>query len=386
MHGTIEPAFRVERQPLAKLASIAPEWRCLAARACEPNAFYEPAFALAAAPVFGRDVDVGLVWSRRLPAKLVGLFPTRVERRRYGLKLPVMVGWTHPYAPLGTPLVDRDGHEAIVCAFLDHVAADPLLPNRLLLPYLPVQGALARALAAALAQRNGASADFGRHCRALLAPAEDRADYLNRSISSKKRKELRRQRRRLGPDGALRMDVTGEPAAVAAALRDFLALEADGWKGRAKTAAQNRPAEQAFVETAVAELAHEGKARVARLLLHGRAVAAIVLLRSGNTAWCWKIAYDESVAHASPGVQLLVDATEALLQDETVDRADSCATADHPMIDHVWRERLELADRLINVAAGCSAEFALMHALETTRRSALGAGKALRDRIRARAR
>ena len=56
MHGTLEASFRVEWRPLAELAQFADAWRALAERALDPNVFYEPAFALAAAPVFGRDV------------------------------------------------------------------------------------------------------------------------------------------------------------------------------------------------------------------------------------------------------------------------------------------------------------------------------------------
>ena len=64
MHGTIESIFRIEWRPLAELAAIAEEWRALVDRALEPNVFYDPAFALAAAPVFGPDTGAGLVWSR----------------------------------------------------------------------------------------------------------------------------------------------------------------------------------------------------------------------------------------------------------------------------------------------------------------------------------
>jgi len=58
VHGTI--GFRLEWRPLAALAQIAGEWRALAARALVPNVFYEPTFALAAAPVFGRDTGVSI--------------------------------------------------------------------------------------------------------------------------------------------------------------------------------------------------------------------------------------------------------------------------------------------------------------------------------------
>src|SRR5215207_9300479 len=113
-----------EWRPLASLADVTQAWKALAARALEPNIFYEPAFALAAAPAFGRDIGAVLVWSDTEPNRLVGFFPMRVERRRYGIPLPVLVGWTHPYAPFGAPLVDRDCAEGAIEAALDFVAGD----------------------------------------------------------------------------------------------------------------------------------------------------------------------------------------------------------------------------------------------------------------------
>src|ERR1700736_4894382 len=170
MHGMIESDFRVEWRPLDALARIAVEWQSLAARALEPNVFLEPAFALAAAPVFGADVGAGLVWSRASPCRLMGLFPARIERRRYGVALPVLVGWTHPYGPLGTPLIDRDAGAAVISAWFDHLAARPDLPRLLLMPYLPVAGPVGEAFAAALARRDGKCISLASHQRALLAP------------------------------------------------------------------------------------------------------------------------------------------------------------------------------------------------------------------------
>src|SRR6266576_1139354 len=135
-----------ERRPLASLADCVEPWRRLAAEAAEPNVFYEPGFALAAAPALGRDVEAILVWSADMPRRLVGLFPFRVAPRRYGVKLPVLVGWTHPFAPLGTPLVDRDAAAAVAASFLGHVAADALLPKLVLLPLLDDSGPVAQAL------------------------------------------------------------------------------------------------------------------------------------------------------------------------------------------------------------------------------------------------
>jgi CelD/BcsL family acetyltransferase involved in cellulose biosynthesis len=381
MHGVIESDFRVEWRPLAELGPIADEWQSLADRALAPNVFLEPAFALAAAPVFGRDVGAGLIWSRAAPCRLLGLFPARIERRRYGVALPVMVGWTHPFAPLGTPLIDRDAGTAAISAWLDHLASRPDLPRLLLMPYLPVAGPVAQAFAGALALRGGRSIALSAHQRALLAPAADRGHYLDHAIGHKKRKELRRQRKRLAQAGTLASDIVREPSAVAAALGDFLKLEAAGWKGRAGTAARTDERVRAFMEAAVTALARGGKAQVARLSAGGAPIAAIVTLRSGATAWCWKIAYDESYARYSPGVQLLLEATQALLDDPGIAAADSCATAGHPMIDHVWRERLGLADHLVQLGPQHRLAFATAGTLEHLRHAAIAGLKRLRTLV-----
>jgi CelD/BcsL family acetyltransferase involved in cellulose biosynthesis len=384
VHGMIETDFRVEWRPLAELAGIAAEWQSLAARALAPNVFYEPAFALAAMPVFGAGVGAGLVWSRVSPTRLLGFFPGRIERRRYGFPLPVLVGWTHPYGPLGTPLIDRDAGVAVLSAWLDHLAGRTDLPHVLLMPYLPVDGPVAQVFEVALARRNGESIALDSHQRALLAPTGTRAHYLDHAMGAKKRKELRRQRKRLAEAEALVPSTVRDPSGMGAALDDFLELEAAGWKGRAGTAARAQDSVLGFMGKAVAGLAQEGKARIDLLSAGARPIAAIVTLQSGATAWCWKIAYDEAFARSSPGVQLLLDVTQALLDDPNIACADSCATADHPMIDHIWRERRGLADHLMRLGPQGRPTFAIAHTLERLRRAAIAGLKRLRDRARGR--
>jgi len=380
MHAPLSPAFRSEWCSVAALESIAEEWRALAARALEPNVFYEPAFALAAAPVFG--ADAGAVLVRTAGGRLAGLFPARIDRWRGGFT-STLVGWTHPYAPLGTPLIDRDEPESVIAAWLDHLGRDPAMPAQLLLPLVPEQGAFAAALDRVLARQGRRAAAFGRHERALLAPGAERAKYLERAVSGRKRKKLRRLRRRLEDIAPVTVATATGAADVGVALKDFVVVEASGWKGRAGTAIVNNPAIRDFVQKAVAGLAAEGRARIERLLLNDTTIAAAVTLASGDTAWCWKIAYNEGLARSSPGVQLVCKLTENLLAQPTPLRVDSCATPDHPMIDHVWRERLALSDRLIALRRSAM-PFALTCWIETLRRSAIAATKALRDRIRGR--
>jgi CelD/BcsL family acetyltransferase involved in cellulose biosynthesis len=373
-------ALATEWRPLEQLEAITGEWRELAERAIEPNVFYEPAFALPAARVFARDAGAVLVWSQTQPRRLLGFFPARIERRRYGLHLPVLVGLTHPYGPLGVPLVEREAAEPVIAAWLTHLAGDPALPGFLLLPFLPADGAVATVLAMIVRRAQMPTAAFNRRRRALLAPSGERSLYLEQALDHRRQKELRRQWRRLSETGAVLLTAATEPPAVAAALGDFLALEAGGWKGRAGTATADRHDLRRFLRTAVGGLATEGKVSINRILVDGRAIAATITLRSGRGAWFWKIAYDESFARFSPGVMLTVALTNELLEDLTIERADSCATENHPMIDRLWRERLALCDRL--VALRPQVPFAAVRRLEALRSAAIAAAKSARDYFR----
>jgi CelD/BcsL family acetyltransferase involved in cellulose biosynthesis len=277
MHAPPSPTLRVEWRAISDLQSIIAQWRSLAARALEPNVFNEPAFALAAAPVFGQGCRAMLVWTKG--GTLMGLFPARPTGLRHGA---LLAGWTHPYAPLGTPLVDRDEAVAVISAWLDHLTHDPAAPALLMLPMLPEGGAFARALDAALSRHDMPHALFGQHRRALLKRGNSQDDQ---AASPRRRKELQRQRRRLEEFAPVTFNSASAPQSVASALEDFLVLEASGWKGMAGSAAANDPAVRRFVETAVTSLAAQGQARIDRMQLGGQTIAAGIMLSSGDTGW-----------------------------------------------------------------------------------------------------
>jgi CelD/BcsL family acetyltransferase involved in cellulose biosynthesis len=380
-HQSAGRRLHAEWRELASLADIADAWRALAARALEPNIFYEPAFALAAAPAFGREIGVILVWSDSEPNRLEGLFPVRVERRRYGMRLPLVIGWTHPYAPLGTPLVDRDCAEGAIDAAFDFVAADAGLPDLLLLPFAPAAGPFANALALAVFKRQGRIAWFAQHARALLAPSLARANDPAGALTAKKHEELRLQARRLVEHGKLCTVTASEPSRIVEALDAFVALESKGRKGRARTAAALNPDVERFMRRAIRALAAGGQARIDRLFFGDRVIAAAILLRSGWAGWFWKISCDEGFAPASPEAQLVLELTESLLADPTIDRVDCCATPDR-LIDHLWRARLMLADQLIALRPAAGGRFKLACGLEGLRGAAIDAGKWARNLVR----
>ena len=372
-------SFAVEWRWLAELLPVAGAWRELAAGAIEPNVFYDPGFALAAASVFGNDVGAVLVWSGTEPRRLLGFFPARIVQRRYGVRLPLLVGWTHPYAPLGTPLVNRDAAEPVVAAWLAHIAADASLPGLVLLPLLAEDEPFAQALDAILKRTQMPCADFNRHHRALLAPQVERARYLENAVSTHRHRELRRTGRRLSDAGALLFTTACEPATVASAAEDFFRLEAAGWKGEAGTAAAHHDDVIGFIRMALPALAAEGKVAINRLLLDGHAIAAAITLFSGDVAWYWKTAYDERFARFAPGVLLSAALTEELADNTAVARTDSCAAPGNITLEHIWSERLTLCDRLIAVRP--EAPFASACRLEALRGVFFKAAKRMRRHL-----
>src|SRR3954468_23033579 len=100
MHAPLSKFYRLEWLEASALAPLADEIKALACRASEPNVFYEPAFLLAAAPVFGAGVGATLV--RNSAGRLAGMFPARRERPQGGI-MPMLTGWTHSFGPLGVP-------------------------------------------------------------------------------------------------------------------------------------------------------------------------------------------------------------------------------------------------------------------------------------------
>jgi CelD/BcsL family acetyltransferase involved in cellulose biosynthesis len=366
-------SFAVEWRELSELESIVDDWRELAARALVPNVFYEPAFALAAAPVFGRDVGAVLIWSGTAPRRLLGFFPARVETRRYAVKLPVLVGWIHPFAPFSVPLVEREAAEPVIAAWLAHVASDTTLPGLLLLPYLPAEGPFAAALAAILRRAQMPAAAFNRHARAQLAPSGNRSAYVEHALGPHQFRELRRTARRLSESSALLFTTATEPDGVDAAIEDFLALEASGRKGNSAAAAARNDEIRGFIKTALRGLAAECKVSIDRVFLDGRPIAVAIMLRSGDTAWLWKAAYDEALARHSPRLMLAASLTKELVNDASIERTDSCATANDRLMNRAWSERLALCDLLI--AARPDALFARAQRLESVRGAAVAAAE-----------
>jgi hypothetical protein len=107
-----------------------------------------------------------------------------------------------------------------------------------------------------------------------------------------------------------------------------------------------------FIRTAATSMGARGNFEVMELTLNGVPIASGLVMKQGDRAFFFKIAYDETMGRFSPGVQLTLELTKRFAEDESVALVDSTANAGHPMIDHVWRERLAVGDLLVPTRRG----------------------------------
>lgn len=356
-------------------------WTALAEQALEPNPFYDPDWARAvSAHARGRSGAQALVvWDSVARRRLIGLLPVKSAWRSLKLPLPMLVAW-RPYAPLATPLLHADAPDDAIHGLLD--AAVDVGARALLVPFV-TQGITSLALRGALAERGLQPRMLHAHPRAFLDARNDAEPMLREALGAKKLKELRRQRNRLADDGAVTFAMAEDPAEVAIALDAFLALESRGWKGSNGTAMAQHDGDTRFIRQAALALAQQGRFGVARLLRGDDTIAAGLVLRQGRRACFFKIAYDETLAKLSPGVQLTLELTRHFCADPRVDSVDSTADANHPMIDHLWRDRMELADVFIPTRHGDRLVAPLARQIVTAERQARDLVRPLVHRLRA---
>lgn len=374
----------------AALTSVAlPPWRALAERAIEPNGYYLPAWELAVnASASGRTgVSALTAWREpppnelapahpepNEPARLIGLLPVVSLWRSYKIPLPALAS-ASPYGTLCTPLLDRAHAEDAAQSLMNE--ARKAGAHALILRDVWLSGAAMKAFTQALRQQELRPIVLHSHLRACLDARRGADDVLRDALSAKKLKELRRQRNRLAEHGDVRFTVARGVEEVSRAVEVFVALEASGWKGERGTALRQDQGDLSFIRNATRGLAETGQCEIVTMYAGDTPVAAAVVLRHLDRAFYFKLGIDEAFSKFSPGVQLTLDLTRHLCTDAVIATADSTASADHPMINPIWRGRLKMGDVIIPlrrndpVVAAIHAALAARHHLREAARRAV---------------
>ncbi len=338
----------VPHQSMREPGQIA-AWDALARQASEPNPFFESWYLLASLEHLNAS---GGILRFEHDGELAGLLPIERQARYYRYPFPNLASWQHPNMFCGAPLVARGAEVAFWRALFDWADRNAGAALFLHLRDLPLSGPLHAGLEQVLAELHRQAEVVHREDRALLASALTPEAYWDASLSGKKRKELRRQANRLADEGAVAFHRSTEAEDIAAWCQDFLRLERAGWKGAAGSALACSPATAALFCESLAGAAERGRLERLTLTLDGKPIAMLASFLAPPGAFSFKTAFDEAYARFSPGV-LLQQANLAILSNPAIRWTDSCAAADHPMIDHIWRERRSIGR--VSIAIGGAA-------------------------------
>ncbi|AIT78721.1 GNAT family N-acetyltransferase [Novosphingobium pentaromativorans] len=312
-------------------------WDSLAREASEPNPFFESWYLLPSLRQLPETHRVRILRFER-GGRLVGILPVLRAGRYYRWPVPQISSWLHANCFCGAPLVAQGSeHEfwRAVLKWADHSPGAALFMH---LRAMPLGTPLHAALESILAEQRRQAALVHLEHRAMLASDLGAQAYLEASLSTKKRKELRRQAKRLADEGELAVIRQRDAEGIEAWCDAFLSLEASGWKGKAGSALACDPATESLLRESLAGGALNGKLERLTLTLDGRPLAMLATFLSPPGAFSFKTAFDETYARFSPGVLLQRENLEMLAR-EDIAWTDSCAASDHPMIDHFWRER-----------------------------------------------
>lgn len=354
--GTQQPfsSLDQEMQFLSVQNAMSPNfrdaWEALSAKAAEPNPFFEQWFAGPSFEQFaiGEDYILAAFW---VGGKLAGVLPLVRSNNYYGNTLPHVSTWLHDNVFNGAPLVARGFEKSFWRALFEQLDDTPGPALLLHLPSLPEHGPLNQALDHVLCDMSRPRAVVERKQRAMLASDLNPQDYLAKAMSTKRRKELRRQKKRLSELGDLTFERLEGGECLEPWIEQFLSLEAAGWKGEAGSALKSNPATYAFFADTIYSSAQAQKLERLALRLDGKPIAMLANFLTSPGAYSFKTAFDEDYSRFSPGLLLQIENLD-MLERSDIAWTDSCAVQGHSMIERIWSEKREFVSR--NIAIGGS--------------------------------
>lgn len=326
-------------------------WEGLARDAAEPNAFYAPDILGAALDHLPTPSNIRILEATQGDL-LIGLMPVVVAPRHGRLPLACVTNWHHDHCFFGAPQIRQGYAPDAWRSFLRQLDRAGWAPHFLHLSGLDAAGANAAALESVCIEQGRGRREIHRYDRALLRSDLTADAYWETHVRAKKRKEIRRLQKRLAEMGTIGDRLLDRQDDLTHWCDEFLALERSGWKGTEGTALACSPADSAFFHAACASAFAQGRLHFLRIDLDGRAIAMLVNFRHNDGAFSFKIAFDETLGRFSPGVLIEIANLQSVQNDPAITWMDSCAAADHPMIDSLWAERRTIVQYRVALHGG----------------------------------
>jgi CelD/BcsL family acetyltransferase involved in cellulose biosynthesis len=298
-------------------------WDALSARALVENPFYARQLVLAGLNTIDRKAGIRALAFRTDGNRLVGLFPF-TPRSKVPTPFPTANAAANLYQFNGTPLVDRDYARAVIGKWLDLIAAGAVRPVWTLNDF-DMGTPLAELILDGVMARDMSALQVNTYERAFLTRLPEGFEaHLETVLSKNRLKDVRRTMRRLQEVGTIALEHVRDSARMRQRLEDFLALEHAGWKGEKGTSFLSDPTDAEFARRAyVAPFA-----AMDSLLLDGKPVAMKLYIRTGDTAFTPKIAYDETHKKLGPGMALEYLLIEEFYRSGQPAAVDAAATAE----------------------------------------------------------
>ena len=245
--------------------------------------------------------------------------------------------WATPLTPTGLPAAGLPPRIEDALALLESTESPILFRN------LKVEHPVTQALLTAATHHK----TIKTWARAGLNLAGSYDEWLMTNFDQKRRKELKRLRARLGEQGKLESVALEPNGNLEPFLQAFLMLEAKSWKGKRGTAVANDTQLQKGLAAGLHAMHGAGRVKFWQINFDGNPIASLFALVDDGEVTLGKIAHDDAFAKSSPGVLIILDATASLMGQPGLTLADSNAMPGHPMIDRIWRDRIDCMDVLL---------------------------------------
>lgn len=332
----------------SKLHEYLEAFKDLAASAVSENIFYEHWMLLPALELLkGENVAIALVSSTD-GKTLHGIFPLEIKSKYHRLPVKYFSMWRHMHCFLSTPIVRSGSEQRCLTTFFDwlftqthgrylfqfeHIAADDLFYDHLM----------------HFIRNNGLKFErVENYQRPALRSLLDGQSYLNASISSKHRKDLRSKLRKLEQIGNIKYELLCESSQLDSWNEDFLNLESSGWKGREDSAMRCRENEALFFSKITRNAFIEKRLMFFRMTLDEKPIAMRCGFLGYEGAFSFKIAFDEAFAKHSPGVLLELEHINYIQNQSDVQWVDSCSMPGSDTLGRVWKENRTISSIVVS--------------------------------------
>src|SRR5262249_344472 len=335
-------------------------WEELAAAAIEPNVFYEPWMLMPALRAYGGAgrLFFALVQApdpaRPLgPPLLCGFFPLELKDNYDGiskrLPLKTLCLWRKPeMIYLCAPLLRAGYAREALAAFFDWLGAGDYNCSLMEFGFVTGEGPFHHLLVDYLNEHPKFSYVTGAFTRALFRPAADAEEYVRSALGRFRRKEYRRQEKRLAETGRLEYTAIEPGDDVDARIEEFLEFEAKSWKGSGGRAIVCSETDRKYFVEIAREAFRRGMLMMIVLRVNGRTSVYRINFLSGVGSFAFKIAFDEEYARYSPGVLLELENIRLLHERPQIKWMDSCADPDRFMINQLWTDRRAIQTLVIS--------------------------------------